>query len=69
MDRFFNRLIKSDSRIGGERPKLSNVNQMQNRRRYINFENGSRFLCSSNLNNPDSTVFIPFKMTNVASGK
>ena len=34
------------------RPKLSNQNQTQNRRRYINFENGSRFICSFNLNNP-----------------
>ena len=49
-------------------PKLSNPNQTQNRRRYINFENGSHFICSFNLNNPESTVFIPFKMTDIASG-
>ena len=41
---------------------------MQNRRRYINFENGSHFICSLNLNNPELTVFIAFKMTNIASG-
>ena len=39
---------------------------MQNRRRYINFENGSHFICSLNLNNPELTVFIVFKMTNIA---
>ena len=35
-----------------KRPTLSNPNQTQNRRRYINFENGSHFICSLNLNNP-----------------
>ena len=39
-----------------KRPKLSNLNQTQNRRRYINFENGSHFICSLNLNNPGLTV-------------
>ena len=29
---------------------LSNLNQTQNRRRYVNFENGSHFDCSLNLN-------------------
>ena len=51
-----------------KRPELSNSNQMQNRRRYINFENGSHFICNLNLNNTESTVFISFKMTNIASG-
>ena len=46
-------------------PKLSNLNQTQNRRRYVNFENGSHFICSLNLNNPESTVFIVFRMTNI----
>ena len=41
---------------------------MQNRRRCINFENDSNFICYSNLNNPKLTVFIAFKMTNIASG-
>ena len=41
---------------------------MQNRRRYVNFENGSHFICSFNLNNPELTVFIIFKITNIASG-
>ena len=27
-------------RLNKKRPKLSNRNQMQNRRRYVNFENG-----------------------------
>ena len=35
-----------------KRPTLSDLNQTQNRRRYINFENGSHFICSLNLNNP-----------------
>ena len=49
----------------GKRLNLSNVNQTQNRRRYINFENGSHFICSLNLYNPELTVFIAFK---IASG-
>ena len=32
-----------------KRPTLSNPNQMQNKRRYINFENGSHFICSLTL--------------------
>ena len=51
-----------------KRPTLSNSNQTQNRRRYVNFENGSHFICSFNLNNPETTVCIVFKMTNIASG-
>ena len=51
-----------------KRPKLSNPNQTQNRRRYVNFENGSHFICSFNLNNPEFTVLIAFKMTDMASG-
>ena len=50
------------------RPKLSNPNQTQNRRRYVNFENGSHFICSFNLNNPESTVCIAFRMNSIASG-
>ena len=49
-----------------KRPKLSNLNQTQNRRRYVNFENGSHFIC--NLNNPESTVCIAFRMNGIASG-
>ena len=41
---------------------------MQNKRRYVNFENGSHFICSFNLNNPETTVFIIFKITGIASG-
>ena len=51
-----------------KRPKLSNSDQTQNRRRYINFKNGSHFICNLNLNNPESTVFILFRMTKIASG-
>ena len=46
-----------------KRPELSSLNQTQNRRRYINFENGSHLICSLNLNNPEVTIFIAFKMT------
>ena len=38
---------------------------MQNRRRYVNFENGSHFICSFNLNNPE-TVCIAFRINNIA---
>ena len=31
-------------RLDKKRPKLSNPNQTQNRRRYFNFENGSHFI-------------------------
>ena len=55
-------------RLDKERLKLSNLNQTQNRRRYINFENGSRFNSSLNFNNPELTVFIAFKMTDIATG-
>ena len=41
---------------------------MQNKRRYVNFENGSHFICSFNLNNPENTVFIVFKITGIVSG-
>ena len=53
-------------RLNKKRPKLSNRNQMQNRRRYVNFENGSHFICSFNLNNPETTVCIAFRMNNIA---
>ena len=51
-----------------KRPTLSNPNQMQNKRRYVNFKNGSHFICSLNLNSPELTVFIVFKITGIASG-
>ena len=51
-----------------KRPTLSNPNQTQNRRRYVNFENGSHFICSFNLNNPESTVCIAFRSNGIASG-
>ena len=41
---------------------------MQNKRRYVNFENGSHFICSLNLNSSELTVFIVFRMTGIASG-
>ena len=51
-----------------KRPMLSNLNQTQNGRRYVNFENDSHFICSFNLNNPDSTVCIAFRINGKASG-
>ena len=55
-------------RLDAKRPTLSNPEQMQNKRRYVNFENGSHFICSFNLNNPETTVFIIFKITGIVSG-
>ena len=49
-----------------KRPTLSSLNQTQNRRRYVSFEKGSHFICSLNLNNLELTVFIVFKMTDIA---
>ena len=54
--------------LDNKRPKLSNQNQTQNRRRYVNFENRSHFICSFNLNNPEMTVCIAFRINNIASG-
>ena len=54
-------------RLDAKRPALSNPDQMQNKRRYVNFENGSHFICSFNLNNPETTVFIVFKITGIVS--
>ena len=34
----------------------------------VNFENGSHFICSLNLNSPELTIFIVFKITDIASG-
>ena len=55
-------------RLDKKRPTLSDQNQTQNRRRYVNFENGSRFICSFNLNNPETTVCIAFRINGIASG-
>ena len=54
--------------LNKKRPTLSNLNQTQNRRRYVNFENGSHFICSFNLNNPETTVCIAFRINGIASG-
>ena len=45
-----------------------NQNQRQNMRRYVNFENGSHFICSFNLNNPELTICIAFRINGIASG-
>ena len=54
-------------RLDKKRPKLSNLNQIQSRRRYINFENGSHFICSFNLNDLETTVCIAFRINGIAS--
>ena len=54
--------------LNKKKPTLSNSNQTQNRRRYVNFENGSHFICSFNLNNPETTVCIAFRLNSIASG-
>ena len=77
IDKYFKIKKWHDSSIGqltviqqlnNKKPKLSNQNQTQNRRRYVNFENGSHFICSFNLNNPETTICIAFRMNNIASG-
>ena len=55
-------------RLDKKRPTLSNLNQTQNRRRYINFENGSHLICNFNLNNPETSVCIAFRINGIASG-
>ena len=55
-------------RLNKKRPKLSNRNQTQNRRRYVNYENGSHFICSFHLNNLETTVCIAFRINGIASG-
>ena len=57
----FNSWIKRDL-------SYRNRNKTQNKRRYVNFENGSHSICSFNLNNLELTVFIIFKITDIASG-
>ena len=71
INEWFNSSIGQSSviqRLNVKRPALSNPDQMQNKRRYVNFENGSHFICSFNLNNPETTVFIIFKITGIVSG-
>ena len=54
--------------LNKKRPTLSNSDQTQNRRRYVIFENGSHFICSFNLNSPETTVCIAFRLNSIASG-
>ena len=68
MVRFFVRSINGYSTIRCKRPTLSNPDQTQNKRRYVNFETGSHFICSLNLNSLELTIFIVFKITGIASG-
>ena len=76
IDKYFKIKTWHDSSIGQltviqqldtKRPKLSNQNQTQNRRRYVNFENGSHFICSFNLNNPETTICVVFRMNGITS--
>ena len=77
IDKYFKIKKWRDSSIGqstviqqldNKRPKLSILNQTQNRRRYIHFENGSHFVCSFNLNNPEMTICVIFRMNGITSG-
>ena len=54
--------------LNKKRPKLSNSDQTKNRRRYVNFENGTHFICSFNLNSLEVSVFIAFRLNSIASG-
>ena len=54
--------------LNKKRPKLSNSDQTQNRRRYVIFENGSHFICSFNLNSPETTVCFAFRLNSIPSG-
>ena len=54
--------------LNKKRPKLSNSDQTQNRRRYVNFESSSHFICSFNLNSPETTVCIAFRLNSIGSG-
>ena len=53
--------------LNKKRPKLSNSDHTQNRRRYVIFENGAHFICSFNLNRPETTVFFAFRLNSIAS--
>ena len=71
INEWFDSLIGQSSviqRLNVKRSVLSNPDQMQNKRRYVNLENGSHFICSFNLSNPETTVFIVFKITDIVSG-
>ena len=71
INQWFDSLIGQSSvlqRLDVKRPTLSNPNQMQSKRRYVSFENGSHFICSLNLNSLELTIFIVFKITGIASG-
>ena len=54
--------------LNKKRPKLSNSDKTQNRRRYVIFENGSHFICSFNLNSPETTVCIAYRLNSIDSG-
>ena len=68
MVQFFDRSIISYSMIKCKKTHIIQPDQMQNKRRYVNFENGPHFICSFNLNNPETTIFIIFKITDIVSG-
>ena len=53
-----------DSSIG----QSSVIQQLNVKRPQVNFENGSHFIRSFNLNNPETTVCIAFRLNSIASG-
>ena len=71
INEWFDSLIGQSSviqQLDEKRPTLSNPNQMQNKRRYVNFENRSHFICSLNFSSSELTIFIVFKITGIAPG-
>ena len=68
MVRFFDRSIISYSMIKCKKTRIIQPRPNANKRRYVNFENGSHFICSFNLNNPETTVCIVLKIIGIVSG-
>ena len=54
--------------LEAENASLRKYNEYHQVVHEINFENGSHFICSFNLNNPESTVCIAFRLNSIASG-
>ena len=54
--------------LNKKKPKLSNSDHTQNRRRYVIFENSAHFICSFNLNRPETTICFAFRLNSIYSG-
>ena len=68
IDKYFKIKKWYDSSIGQSTVIQQLDNKRHNKRRYVNCENGSHFICSFNLNNLELTLCIAFRMNNIASG-